>query len=61
MVNSEELVGTTEYLTLYTKYRKNRCRYKQVRLYIVTLLCKHYRYTWLYKYYCTSSESHVKQ
>ena len=35
MVKSEELTGTTEYPTLYTRYRVNRCRYKRVRLYIV--------------------------
>jgi hypothetical protein len=34
MVNGEELIGTTEYLTLLTRYRINHCRYKQVRLYI---------------------------
>jgi len=33
MVNSEELVGTTEHLTLYMRCRINRCRYKRVRLY----------------------------
>lgn len=32
MVNNEELIGTTEYLTLYARCRINRCRYKQVRL-----------------------------
>jgi len=32
MVNSEELIGTTEYLTLYTRCRINRCRYNGVRL-----------------------------
>ena len=34
MVNSEELIGTTEYLTLQTRRRTNRCRYNRVRLYI---------------------------
>jgi hypothetical protein len=29
MVNSEELTGTTEYLTLYTECRINRCRYNR--------------------------------
>jgi hypothetical protein len=29
MVNSEELIGTTEYLTLYTRCGINRCRYKR--------------------------------
>jgi len=27
VVNSEELTGTTDYLTLYARCRKNRCRY----------------------------------
>jgi len=35
IVNGEELIDTTEYPTLYTRYRINRCRYKRVRLYIV--------------------------
>jgi hypothetical protein len=34
MVNSEELIGTKEYLTLQTRYRINRCRYNRVQLYI---------------------------
>jgi hypothetical protein len=33
MVNSEELVDTTEYLTLQMRCRINRRRYNQVRLY----------------------------
>ena len=32
MVNSEELIGTTEHLTLYTWCRLSRCRYNRVRL-----------------------------
>jgi hypothetical protein len=35
MVNIEELIGTTEHVTLYTRCRLSRCRYNQVRLYIV--------------------------
>jgi hypothetical protein len=31
MVNSDELIGTTEYLTLYTRCHTNRRRYKRVR------------------------------
>jgi len=27
MVNSDKLIGTTEYLTLLTRCRINRCRY----------------------------------
>jgi hypothetical protein len=39
MVNSEELIRTTEYLTLEARCRINRCRYNGVQLYIlVTLL-----------------------
>ena len=33
MVNSEELIGTAEYLTLQARYRINRCRYNRVRPY----------------------------
>jgi hypothetical protein len=32
-VNSDELNVTGEYLTLYTKYGMNRCRYNRVILY----------------------------
>jgi len=32
MVKSKELTGTAEYLTLYTRYRLNRCRYNRGRL-----------------------------
>ena len=28
--NSEELIGTTEYLTLYSRCRRNRCRCNRV-------------------------------
>jgi len=35
VANSEELVGTTEYLTIYARSRINRCRYKRVRLYLI--------------------------
>jgi hypothetical protein len=38
MINSEELIGTTEYLTLYTRCRINPFRYNRVPLYI--WLCK---------------------
>jgi hypothetical protein len=31
--NSEELVGTTEYMGLYTMCRIDQCPYKRVRLY----------------------------
>ena len=34
MVNSEELIVTTEYLTLYARCRLNRCRYNRVQLYV---------------------------
>jgi len=33
-VNSQEVTGTTEVLTLYTRCRINRCRYNRVRLYL---------------------------
>jgi hypothetical protein len=34
MVNSEKLIVTTTYVTLYTRRRLNRCRYNRVRLYL---------------------------
>jgi hypothetical protein len=34
MVNSESLIGTTAYLTLYTRCLISRCPFKRVRLYI---------------------------
>jgi hypothetical protein len=34
MVNSEELIGTTEHVTLYKRSRLNRCRYNRTRLYL---------------------------
>jgi len=36
MVNCEELIDTTECLSLYTRVRMYRCRYKRVRLYLRT-------------------------
>jgi hypothetical protein len=36
MVISEELIVITEYLTLYTRCRTNRCRYNRSRLYILS-------------------------
>jgi hypothetical protein len=38
MVNNEKLIGTTEYLTLKSRFRKNRCRYNRVRLYFLQQL-----------------------
>jgi hypothetical protein len=35
MVTSEELIVTTECVTLCARYRLNRCRYTRVRLYIL--------------------------
>jgi len=35
MVNSEELNGTTEHLTLYKRCRLNRYRYNRVRRHII--------------------------
>jgi hypothetical protein len=35
MVNSEELIGKTKYLTLYTKCRINLCRYNRADLFCV--------------------------
>ena len=36
MINSEELIGTTEYLTLYARLRINQCCYNRVRHYLLT-------------------------
>jgi hypothetical protein len=33
MVNSDELIGTTGHVTLYTRCLLNRCRYNRFRLY----------------------------
>ena len=33
MVNSEELICVTKYLTLQARCRINRCRHKRIRLY----------------------------
>ena len=37
MDNSDELIGTTVYLTSYTKSRINRCHLNRLRLYIYSL------------------------
>jgi hypothetical protein len=34
MVNTDELIGTTEHLTLKTRCRLNRCRYNRVRSFV---------------------------
>ena len=41
MVNSEGLIGTTECLTLYTRCRINRYRFKRVPLYLATAFPSH--------------------
>ena len=38
MVNSEELISNTEYLTLGMRHRINRCCYNQVRQYFYIIL-----------------------
>jgi hypothetical protein len=44
-VNSKELIDTTEYLTLQTRSRMNRCRYNGVQLYIIIVcFCLQYQY-----------------
>jgi len=51
MVNSEELVGTTEYLTLKTRFRINRCRLNRVRLYLCVRACVYiYIHTYIHTY-----------
>jgi len=32
IINNEELIGTTERLTLQSRHRLNRCRYNRIRL-----------------------------
>ena len=39
MINSEELIGTTKYLTLYVGCRINQCRYNRVRLCVCVCVC----------------------
>ena len=34
MLNSQELIGTTDVLTLYTRCRINLCRYNRDRMYL---------------------------
>ena len=36
MVNSDELIGNTEYLTSYARCRINRCRYNRFLLYVTS-------------------------
>jgi hypothetical protein len=40
MVISGELISTIEYVTLQTRCRINRCRYKRVRLYTLFSLSR---------------------
>jgi hypothetical protein len=47
MVDSDELIGTTEYLTLQVRCRINRCRYNRVLLYIWANI-----YIYIYIYIC---------
>jgi len=37
IINSDELIDTTEHLTLYMRFRTNRCRYNRVRLYSIKM------------------------
>lgn len=39
MVNKGELIGTTEYLTLQTRYRIKRYRYNRVRVHMYVKRC----------------------
>jgi hypothetical protein len=45
-INSEKLIGTTEYLTLQTVCRISRCRYNRVRLYLNPILTSHPSFLW---------------
>jgi len=38
MAHTEELIGTTEYLTIQARCRINRCRCNRVRLYLVFII-----------------------
>jgi hypothetical protein len=38
IVNSEELIGTTEYLSLWTRCSISQCRYNRFRLYYVMII-----------------------
>jgi hypothetical protein len=38
MGNSEVLIGTTEYVILYTRCPMNRCNYNRVRLCIIIII-----------------------
>jgi hypothetical protein len=44
MVNSEKLIGTTEFLTLQTRRPLNRCRYNRDWLYIIRPLTRRQKY-----------------
>jgi len=41
MVNNDKLIGTIEYVTLWTRYRIYRSRYKWVRLHMKHHLNRH--------------------
>jgi hypothetical protein len=40
IVNSEELIGTTKYVTLYRRFSLNQCRYNRVLVQQTTKLAK---------------------
>jgi hypothetical protein len=50
MVNREESIGTIEHVTLYTRCRLNRCRYKRDPLYLIKAIYSPTPYTALYPY-----------
>jgi len=45
MVDSEELIGATEHLTLYTRCHLNRCHYNWVQLYFGFTLSLFHQYS----------------
>ena len=49
MVNIEELIDITEYVTRYMRRRINRCRYNQIRLCMCVCVCT---YLCMYVYVC---------
>jgi hypothetical protein len=54
MVNSEELIDATEYLTLYTKCRINRCRYNRGRPSSEMVFCTKVKANYLFNTTATS-------
>jgi len=52
----EELIGTTEYPTIWARYRIKRCRYNRVRLYFILMVSTTTQVNKLKSHYCGSVE-----